>query len=983
VPPPGPRLGSPEIFGYMPNWSIDTNIDYGAITTIAYFGLGAGADGHLKRTNPGGSLTTEYSRWQSSKVSGIISATHAAGDKFVLTVERMAWDAGGQAATTALLSSAEARRTLVSDIVGEVTSRGVDGVSLDFEPILTTQRDNFADFVRQLRTALDAANPAYQLTFAATSSQRVATLHLMADLTSGGWADAVIIMGYPLRAGDAKKAGSISPLTSDTAIDLTQTVDLYLNYVAPDKILLALAWYGRTWPTVGPELHSATQTDRTLYGDPDPIGYDNSLPYADVYGRNYDSAEQSAWLSYSSRWCAEAPQAWRQIYYDDVESLGAKYDFVTSRGLRGIGIWALGYEGQESDMWSLLRVKFRGLVDTTPPSGSFELDVGDHLCQAPRAKLDFQLSDGAGGSGPVFIRLSNASGQSGGLLSAARTYPATDQIAWQMDDSLTGGSLAIGARTVYAQWRDVAGNWSPVASTTFNFTLPGAGTLSVAGGATLVATAVVRVEFDQTGGRPITAVRLSNSPTLNNGVLANTVSIPLGSAVDFSLINPSTGGVDADGLHTVYAQTQDTAGCWSAVTSAAVTLDRAAPAGTLSIVGSPTYSLTRDVHVLAPATDALSGVTTIALSNDGASWTTYPYSADPIAWSAGATRPDGPWTIYARWQDASGNWSGIATASTILDTQAPTGAITLNNGARATNAGAVRVTPTATDATSGVAGMLLANDPTTTNGVLTNGVPEPVGPVDAWPLPGAGTGPGVSEGSHTVYAQWQDGAGNWSAVASASILVDRTPPTVSIPLIGLPQGAQLNAGALPVSVNWSSTDTGSGVASTHLEKSSDGVAWFDAVPAVVDPASTWRIRVTATDFAGNSCVPAVSTPFAAQVTQESTASVKYTGTWRKAKSTASSGGATRYATARGATATLTFTGRAVAWVAPLGATFGKAKVFVDGVVVATIDLRSATQSRMLVFARTWTTSGKHTIKIKVLGTSGRARVDLDAFVVLN
>ena len=39
TPPPAPRLASPEIFGYLPYWDLNAQIDYGAITTIAYFGL--------------------------------------------------------------------------------------------------------------------------------------------------------------------------------------------------------------------------------------------------------------------------------------------------------------------------------------------------------------------------------------------------------------------------------------------------------------------------------------------------------------------------------------------------------------------------------------------------------------------------------------------------------------------------------------------------------------------------------------------------------------------------------------------------------------------------------------------------------------------------------------------------------------------------------------------------------------------------------
>ena len=150
----------------------------------------------------------------------------------------------------------------------------------------------------------------------------------------------------------------------------------------------------------------------------------------------------------------------------------------------------------------------------------------------------------------------------------------------------------------------------------------------------------------------------------------------------------------------------------------------------------------------------------------------------------------------------------------------------------------------------------------------------------------------------------------------------------------------------------------------------------------VPPTVPWRFRVSATDAIGNVGAQVESDPFAATISQENASGVTYTGTWRRVTVTGSSGGSTRYATAKGATAKLSFTGRSVAWVAPLSTNRGAARVFVDGVVVATIDLGAPAQSRMLVVSRTWLTTGSHTIKIKVLGTGGRARVDLDAFVVL-
>ena len=58
-------------------------------------------------------------------------------------------------------------------------------------------------------------------------------------------------------------------------------------------------------------------------------------------------------------------------------------------------------------------------------------------------------------------------------------------------------------------------------------------------------------------------------------------------------------------------------------------------------------------------------------------------------------------------------------------------------------------------------------------------------------------------------------------------------------------------------------------------------------------------------------------------------------------------------------------------------------VYVDGVYRGTIDMRSSVSvARKVVYARHWTTSGTHTIELRVAGTSGRPSVSLDGFVVL-
>ncbi len=79
-------------------------------------------------------------------------------------------------------------------------------------------------------------------------------------------------------------------------------------------------------------------------------------------------------------------------------------------------------------------------------------------------------------------------------------------------------------------------------------------------------------------------------------------------------------------------------------------------------------------------------------------------------------------------------------------------------------------------------------------------------------------------------------------------------------------------------------------------------------------------------------------------------------------------------------ASFTFTGYDVGWVATRYTSSGQARVFIDGVLVATVDLDvSSTRYRQLVFQRHFAVSGTHTLRIEPVGDG---RVDIDAFVVL-
>jgi hypothetical protein len=117
------------------------------------------------------------------------------------------------------------------------------------------------------------------------------------------------------------------------------------------------------------------------------------------------------------------------------------------------------------------------------------------------------------------------------------------------------------------------------------------------------------------------------------------------------------------------------------------------------------------------------------------------------------------------------------------------------------------------------------------------------------------------------------------------------------------------------------------------------------------------------------------------VYQDSSSAIAWGGTWSSAGYPRYAGGTVRYATSAGARATLAFSGKAISWIGPVGPTRGRARVYVDGKLVGTIDLHASRfAARRTLYSTSWSTSGAHTLRILV-ASAGRP-VAIDELVVI-
>jgi hypothetical protein len=218
------------------------------------------------------------------------------------------------------------------------------------------------------------------------------------------------------------------------------------------------------------------------------------------------------------------------------------------------------------------------------------------------------------------------------------------------------------------------------------------------------------------------------------------------------------------------------------------------------------------------------------------------------------------------------------------------------------------------------------------------------------------------------------------------------PPAVSRPVVQLSASSDVPTAGVPVVVDWGLESADAGLQTYQLEYRIGAGDWVRlplASPTssvarhVLPSAHEIRYRVRAVDRNGEAGEWRSSTWMVPTALSDSSSAISYGGTWSFVNYSSYLNKRAHWTKARSATATYTFDGASVAWAGPVGPTRGKARVIVDGRLVATVDTYRATfKARDVLWAATLK-EGRHTLRIQVLGTAGRPTVAVDGLYVLS
>jgi len=334
------------VYGWHPYWQGTSynNYDFSLLTDVCYFGYSV---------DP---ATGSYSDIHSWLTTGLVDKAKSNGRRVHLCATLFSNH-------EQFFARERSRETFIDSLISLVRARGADGVNIDFEGVPSSERGSFAAFMVQLARRFHDLLPNSQVSIAIpavdwSNAFDVATMAQEVDL--------FIIMGYDYHWSGSPTAGPVSPKNSGTRwspYDVTRSINSYLSRGVPaSRLCLGLPYYGYEWETADTTIGAATRGKGTA------VVYSTAAAKTALHGRRWEPQSSTPYYAYRS------DTTWRECWYDDAISLGAKYDLVRMKGLAGIGIWALGYDGDGEGLWTAL-ADHLSTCARTPCQGSFT-DMG-------------------------------------------------------------------------------------------------------------------------------------------------------------------------------------------------------------------------------------------------------------------------------------------------------------------------------------------------------------------------------------------------------------------------------------------------------------------------------------------------------------------------------------------------------------------------------------------------------------------------------
>lgn len=348
-----PELLSPNqkdekiVYGFLPYWNLATASINPALTHLSYFGLTVNGAGSLTQTDDEGNIA--YSRLDSDQFLDLLDQAKLQNTRADIVIKSFAADD-----VAALLRSPKAQANFFQQLDALLLAYPFSGVNLDFEIQEGSQalQTSFTEFVAAVDTHLAETNPDAILSIdvyaSAGSGENIWDLAALSPHT-----DYFVVMAYDFHRRNSPQAGPVAPLlgAESWSNDINTHLKEILAQVPGSQIILGIPFYGYEWQTTSEQSSALTFPDTGATATYKRV--QEVLSHAQEYKvkEHWNSNALSPYLTYQK----DGKQY--VLYFDNPRSISYKLDYVNQLGLAGVAIWALGYEGDTTELWEVIANK--------------------------------------------------------------------------------------------------------------------------------------------------------------------------------------------------------------------------------------------------------------------------------------------------------------------------------------------------------------------------------------------------------------------------------------------------------------------------------------------------------------------------------------------------------------------------------------------------------------------------------------------------
>ena len=224
---------------------------------------------------------------------------------------------------TRIVNDMDAQNQLIDQLTETVLEKDFRGVDIDFEYILATDREAFAAFVTNVRTAINALGYPVSVALAPKiADNQPGLLYEGKDFALlGAAADSVLLMTY-------EWGYTYGPPMAVAPLDkVRQVVEYAITRIPTEKINLGIPNYGYDWTLPFVRGESRARTIGNI--EAVQIAIENNAAI------QFDEVAMSPFF----RYFRDGKQ--HEVWFEDVRSLQAKFGLVSAYGLRGMGYWTV------------------------------------------------------------------------------------------------------------------------------------------------------------------------------------------------------------------------------------------------------------------------------------------------------------------------------------------------------------------------------------------------------------------------------------------------------------------------------------------------------------------------------------------------------------------------------------------------------------------------------------------------------------------